>query len=223
MTPTLPILQAILLQSVKDMGYADGLQINGFAVIDKLPDFGHVSFGYDFSGHQARLFWGRAWAGGGSSSEQVQGEYPVLMPDLDYVERDGPGRFVYHLSVLLADRLMGLHCHTVRPGAVVTARLLEMWDAVIKNVLEYQLYDVAGLGQVWAHPTRADRSWTELDELADYLTFTPRIRTYPTPRDMRGIVAQLQLKVCTTSPITFVYDRPEPETVGIINCHGQCL
>jgi hypothetical protein len=226
-TPTIPILYAILLQAVKDMAYRPGRVVNGFALVDGMPKLDHISLGYTYEDFKAGRFWSRGWAAGGGDPSKIAVEYPVLMPELVRSRRIGGKAIEHTVDLTLVDTLTGqtpAGAHCKRAGAAVYSGLLEMGLAIVSEAMGYGLWQSPEGEFVWGAGGRIPGSYSDHNrQLSDYVTLSDEVRPWGDYPHLRGLYMSLTLKECIdTEGVAFRYDQTEGTALGVVNCEGRC-
>lgn len=128
------------------MAFAPGLQINTFALVDKVPDLQSNSFGKTYQDYLDGLVWGRKFVGGGADPNNMHLEFPVLFlePGEGLTPCPGDEEWRQKWRLLVVDMIA---CEACPPGIKRNAEIVQanaklMIRAFLKELYTYALYEI---------------------------------------------------------------------------------
>ena len=84
-------LVAIFKQAIMDMAFKEGIQVNTFYHLDRMPDFNNQALGATMDLYHEGRFWSRDWANSGASPDEICAQWPIAVLEDQDIE-DGRGQ-----------------------------------------------------------------------------------------------------------------------------------
>ncbi len=233
---TFDALRNIVKQSIIDMPFNPGLQINTFHHLDGPPDLETSNFGASYKDYQSGRFWSRDWVVSGAEPNKLAGKWPYcgFEPGVLNTTDLQDGELDTYFDLLVVDILDCPDCpeSMFRSDFMISTTTRQMLRMLLAEMSTYKLYqwlndedeDVyewISQGRFDSLPGTDPRKLTGrpiefffVGEGMDNVKITPWGLTV----GRRGHWARVPIKICEPVMVPFNYNHPAAPELATTIC-----
>lgn len=226
-------LVAIFKQAIMDMAFKEGIQVNTFYHLDRMPDFNNQALGATMDLYHEGRFWSRDWANSGASPDEICAQWPIAVLEDQDVEDEclWEKEYEFELELVIMDRLTCDNCPNFQEqtSTQVQKNTFDALRSLMNEIMSFEyntMNDGSDDRNEWMSTGRRDyyigegqTLVTTLEDLRSILlTQTAQLIERGIGDNLRGYGVRLRFTLCEDFSATFKYSTTLPKSLTTNLC-----